>query len=73
MEQQKQFMQMMMNVKGNNNAGEDPPNNKRGGGDKRHVNNKPTRTCGVYGKTGVLYEDDDCFTLEKNKNKIPAH
>ena len=73
MEQQKQFMQMMLIVKGTNNAGEDPPYNKRHGGDKRRATNKPTRTCGVCGKSGVLHEDDDCFTLKKYKHKIPAH
>ena len=62
-------MQMMVNLKGNNNAGEDPPNNKRRGGGKCSTTWKPRRTCGVYGKTNVTHKDDDCYTLEKNKDK----
>ena len=66
-------MRMMLSVKSNNNAGGDPPYNKHRVEDNRRTKSKPTHTCGVCGKSGVLHEDDDCFTLEKNKHKIPAY
>ena len=73
MEQQKQFMQMMLKVKGQEKAGEDAPNSRRQGNSNRGTTWKPRRTCGVCGKTNVTHEDDDCFTGEKNKDKRPAH
>ena len=65
-------MQMMLNVKGNNEVGDNPPN-KRHGGDRHGTTGKPCRTCGVCGKTNVMHKDDDCFTLEKNKDKRPSY
>ena len=68
MEQQNQFMQMMRDIKTPAPAAE--TNKLRGGGKRRQ--GKPTRTCGNCGKTGVTHEDDECFSLEKNKDKRPT-
>ena len=73
-DQQNKFMQMMIDMKGgqdNDKGNGRRPNNRRGNG--RRNDGRRTRTCNSCGKSGVLHSDDECFSLEKNKDKRPAH
>jgi hypothetical protein len=77
MEQQKQFMQMMMNAgmgratatEGNGEGRRKPEDTNIGRGNPGKL--VPPRKCGVCGKDGVRHKDEDCWENEANADKRP--
>ena len=77
MEQQQQFMQMMINAgmgratatEGHNTGTTTPDNTKTGRGKPGKL--VPARKCGVCGKDGVRHRDEDCWEHEANADNRP--
>ena len=69
MEQQEKFMKMMMNLQvGSNNDGTRAKKNDS----NNNTTGKKRRKCNNCGKMG-FHEDDECWSLAKNKDKRPSY